>query len=1462
MNNIIITIILLIVITILVKKTNKEYFNIYGYECEPCPINSIRSDSRTTGISSCECKPGFTGPDGEICTIICPANSTAEKGSSLKIACKCNDGFIGPDGGSCRQCSENTYKLDTNPGTCENCPTNSISPAGSNLRTDCKCEEGYEGENGEPCNACRQGWYKNSIGASPCQACAKGKYKPGEGAGECIDCPAYSTTSSSGSTHISDCKCRMGYTGPDGGSCTICGSGKYKAIIGSSDCIGCPANSNSPNGSTQSSDCKCDRGFSGPDGGQCTACQAGTYKTKIGSSSCKQCTKGEYKPDAGSGVCETCPPYTTTSSSGSTHISDCKCDVGFTGPDGGSCEECDENKYKDIIGNNACANCPPNSISLKRSTHITDCECDKGFTGPDGGLCTECDVNKYKDVTGESECSDCPANSISLKGSTHITDCQCDKGFVGPDGGSCTACLAGTYKTEIGSDSCQACKAGTYQNNMGASSCIDCPINMTSNQGSTVQTDCKCDVGFTGPDGVSCTICQAGTYKTVIGSDSCQDCAKGKYKHEAGAGECIGCPPNKSTTGLGSDSIDDCKCDKGYFAIDSNCDQCYKGTYKSEVADTECSDCPVNTYSDTRGTITCLNCPTNSLSPIGSIASSDCKCDRGFSGPDGETCNECPVNTFKTLIGSSECIQCPDTTISVQGSTSISDCEYELDKPIPQPTILLDPDPQFTILPNYEEYISDDKYNINIRISLNKIEKKNLEDSFDEENTFYLNYDKLILTYNNDIVQVKVGDVLKIIYTTNTLKINKFNLNTTIKHYILDNTDNWTIIQQGTLTCEDVTQCTFEFTIPDNLANNSGFAISCQENTSQNILAWKAFSLQLYDRVYWYPKPRPSILPRVQQTRSTIANTTNVVISNVIASSASSDGTYPYTDYIESFSVLGSPFSIAYKTLDSAIYYNLNGENKVYPHFSWRESASSSTEYFLCISWGLIPENSRSNTKYSTNLYYGIIDKTMFNSGIWWDAPDVPFTITTQGAYSFGIFISDKDTGKIVCERLYPLIDRSSSQQEVSDILASLYEPIHVFDDETDRLIVKGLAVKNITSNYGKTSFDKREFSSLGGPHYIAHPNVMDLGYMRKPDEYFYNLNWYGQHYGDMYGDNPHVTDDTRSLFELEFNNNYTYYEDVIIQAQPGDTLELFARLESTLDIYYVTFWIFLDNNIRYWRPIRTLNLNIRGIKDITITYEIPYNTLPGNYGIAVSSHTTANKNVNTSWRAYSLHICNLPEIWAPYMGESPNIDSVNDATKDTRTNGWSTHTLSDITGTMFNNTSRFEGIIAFDYRELYYYDEQYYYDSCKRDNSCIKFHIHDDDIYFHNNKIQAKKGDNIDLIIRVKLRVKHLIKVEIILIDIGTYIQTPLYSITDLFNASNTEIGISFTIPDTINTGYNIIGIKYNTANVNGGDVGWKISNEGGSLPFTKQDLADRWYGHRSGWSFFWYYYLLYIWE
>ena len=45
-----------------------------------------------------------------------------------------------------------------------------------------------------------------------------------------------------------DCACNAGYTGPNGGTCTACGAGKYKDATGPAACTACPASSVSPAG--------------------------------------------------------------------------------------------------------------------------------------------------------------------------------------------------------------------------------------------------------------------------------------------------------------------------------------------------------------------------------------------------------------------------------------------------------------------------------------------------------------------------------------------------------------------------------------------------------------------------------------------------------------------------------------------------------------------------------------------------------------------------------------------------------------------------------------------------------------------------------------------------------------------------------------------------------------------------------------------------------------------------------------------------------------------------------------------------------------------------------------------------------------------------------------------------------------------------------------------------------------
>jgi hypothetical protein len=51
----------------------------------------------------------------------------------------------------------------------------------------------------------------------------------------------YTSSAPARSTSLTVCTCNAGFSGPDGGTCTACVAGKYKASAGSAACTGCPA---------------------------------------------------------------------------------------------------------------------------------------------------------------------------------------------------------------------------------------------------------------------------------------------------------------------------------------------------------------------------------------------------------------------------------------------------------------------------------------------------------------------------------------------------------------------------------------------------------------------------------------------------------------------------------------------------------------------------------------------------------------------------------------------------------------------------------------------------------------------------------------------------------------------------------------------------------------------------------------------------------------------------------------------------------------------------------------------------------------------------------------------------------------------------------------------------------------------------------------------------------------------
>ena len=94
------------------------------------------------------------------------------------------------------------------------------------------------------------------------------------------------------------------------------------------------------------------------------------------------------------------------------------CDLGQTGSGNTDCQDCPAGKYKPVTGNLACTACPAGSTTgSTKSTAQTDCKCNAGYTGPNGGPCSACPAGTYKNLIGKDMCSPCAADTQSPQGS-------------------------------------------------------------------------------------------------------------------------------------------------------------------------------------------------------------------------------------------------------------------------------------------------------------------------------------------------------------------------------------------------------------------------------------------------------------------------------------------------------------------------------------------------------------------------------------------------------------------------------------------------------------------------------------------------------------------------------------------------------------------------------------------------------------------------------------------------------------------------------------------------------------------------------------------------------------------------------------------------------------------------------------------------------------------------------------
>lgn len=650
-----------------------------GDTCTVCPRGTYKSSSSNDECVQCGIgKYGllYGATDVSVC-LPCPDHSTSAAGSGSRNDCECVDGYESYADGCIIKCSEHSTRLIAG-GDCL-CETgftgnNGIAPLYSTS-----------------CQPCLPGSFKDSVGSAGCQPCPQNTYSDESNSSSCHNCTQYSISAPE-STSALQCLCQAGYQLHNGmcepcglgtakstdsnQNCDLCASGFY-ALHGATDCNACPVGTfqfstgqsschrctDHSVSSNLSHGCLCLPGYE-PSCADCNALtNAGTLTVEA---SCTACALGSFNVDGNNTDCQSCGIGKTTSQSGAQSSQLCSICFGYT-------QETDLGRI--------CVQCPANSAALAGSTSLSDCQCDAGFTGANGN-CTACEIGYQKLSSGPAPCTACPdgfigqedggcvicpANSYRLSlttcescgpfkesaaGSNTIQSCECVQHYE-PTGDACAPCAAGHVKPLVGNTACVACEVNTYQLN---EACEPCPANSTSSSASSSLQHCVCTAGHFGANGTSCPPCQPGTFKPSTGSKSCTVCPSNTYYQGDPPyilNTCVGCPKN-STSSEGSFSLDHCVCQPGFVREDNACRLCFAGSY-----------CPSQ--------FTELSCNVGGYSVSGSYDASSCTCVAGYYGT-ANNCVLCQVNAF--CSGNGDMQACPgnSTTLSLGGKTNITAC--------------------------------------------------------------------------------------------------------------------------------------------------------------------------------------------------------------------------------------------------------------------------------------------------------------------------------------------------------------------------------------------------------------------------------------------------------------------------------------------------------------------------------------------------------------------------------------------------------------------------------------------------------------------------------------------------------------------------------------------------------------------------------------------------------------------
>ena len=436
------------------------------------------------------------------------------------------------------------------------------------------------------------------------------------------------------------------------------------------------------------------------------------------------------EPSTGAGDCECkkCPESSSVPNGmWSSSSSDCKCRLGYYDPSGSSSSS--SSAYPDSDGGgNSYNNGGGSSYSNGGGYSNSDGGGNSGGGEGEGGGSS---YDNGGEGPGRRSGSDmlviAPASERHVRRlliSSNQTCSACPAGKYAMSPGSCYDCWMGSYQGESAATSCRGCEAGKYSASSAASSCTSCgdaSSHRTSPPSASSKSQCVCEVGYFESARINglpnCTACPAGKYGSWPG-DPCYECWQGSYSEAAASTgctfcetgkygdaavprnsslSCVACPHHSSTDWSGAYSIDDCKCQEGYFRDLST------SSGSSSGGSLSCLACPVSAdpvyqpyewscrckeshyrNSSDSSNIDCDSCPPNAKSE--SWDQSRCLCVKGYTGadtgynlgpsPSNGGCIACAAGKYKDSSGSWDCYDCPVDHSSETGATTYAACYW------------------------------------------------------------------------------------------------------------------------------------------------------------------------------------------------------------------------------------------------------------------------------------------------------------------------------------------------------------------------------------------------------------------------------------------------------------------------------------------------------------------------------------------------------------------------------------------------------------------------------------------------------------------------------------------------------------------------------------------------------------------------------------------------------------------